>query len=322
MRRPRTVRRTGAIGSAVALGVAAALLAGCSMVTPFQPPWTKNVEAGSRALKDGNVLGATQEFDTAIQRGPGDLSVYAAVASECQKARRWDLAGRYAEKGFDAAEKAQPQERAKLADLAAAAYLQSGDTGKAFDLGRTAYRLDSNDPMIQNDLAYTCSEMPDADTPAGASRLTWASQLAQSAIKGVQAQPQDEATLGLCIDTLGWIQYKQKQYPDAVQTLARAADMAPNQPAILYHLGMAYTKMERYDDARTALERALKADPQYSPARTALDALPPTRQPTATQPAAGTPKPSAPSTGGTPRTAPNPLTAVPPAAVAPNPPKR
>jgi Flp pilus assembly protein TadD len=61
------------------------------------------------------------------------------------------------------------------------------------------------------------------------------------------------------LDTLGWIQFRTMDYPGAVRTLERAHELMPEHPEIAYHLGMAYEKVKRPDDARRLLRMALDA---------------------------------------------------------------
>jgi Flp pilus assembly protein TadD len=64
------------------------------------------------------------------------------------------------------------------------------------------------------------------------------------------------------LDTLGWVQYRRGAYQEASQSLAKAADLAPTIAPIQYHLGMAYARLGRKDDATLALRRALQLDPK------------------------------------------------------------
>ena len=59
-------------------------------------------------------------------------------------------------------------------------------------------------------------------------------------------------------DTLGWVYYLQKNYPKAVELLARAARGAPDEPVFNYHLGAALYQIRDYAGARKALEAAEK----------------------------------------------------------------
>jgi uncharacterized protein HemY len=59
-------------------------------------------------------------------------------------------------------------------------------------------------------------------------------------------------------DTLGWIYYKKKLFPQAIAALEDSVTRDPNNPLHHYHLGMAYLQSGDWPRARQALERALK----------------------------------------------------------------
>lgn len=50
-------------------------------------------------------------------------------------------------------------------------------------------------------------------------------------------------------DTLGWIHCQRGQYREAVGLLSKAAERSPNDATIQYHLGMAYYRLGRAQDA-------------------------------------------------------------------------
>ncbi len=59
------------------------------------------------------------------------------------------------------------------------------------------------------------------------------------------------------IDTLGWVYYKKELFPSAVQEFKTCVEKEPENPIFHYHLGLAYNKMWKYDQAKEALEKAL-----------------------------------------------------------------
>ncbi|HJT80281.1 MAG TPA: tetratricopeptide repeat protein, partial [Chthoniobacterales bacterium] len=86
--------------------------------------------------------------------------------------------------------------------------------------------------------------------------LDRAYQLAQ---KARSLQPGDASIA----DTLGWVLFKKRDYQQALPLLTEAADKAPNQPEISYHVGMCHYMMGAIEPARTALERALKSAAEF-----------------------------------------------------------
>jgi Flp pilus assembly protein TadD len=59
------------------------------------------------------------------------------------------------------------------------------------------------------------------------------------------------------IDTLGYVLIRNKRPEEALDVLARALTLAPGNPAILYHQGLAQAELGRTAEARTTLEVAL-----------------------------------------------------------------
>lgn len=77
-------------------------------------------------------------------------------------------------------------------------------------------------------------------------------------------------------DTLGWVHYKRNAPELAIPPLERAAKAEPGNPSYHYHLGLAYAKAGRPDDAERSLQQALKLRPDFteaSDARATLAAL-------------------------------------------------
>ena len=78
--------------------------------------------------------------------------------------------------------------------------------------------------------------------------------------------------------TYGWIAYRLGDFEEALTYLEPAAAGRPENPVIAYHLGMTYIALERPEDARAALSRAIQLGqgrivPQLEAAQRALDAL-------------------------------------------------
>jgi tetratricopeptide (TPR) repeat protein len=74
-------------------------------------------------------------------------------------------------------------------------------------------------------------------------------------------------------DTLGWIYYKQRQYPRALSLLEESSAKLGDIADVSYHLGMTQYIMGQEDAARGALERALKLSADFSGAEEARRCL-------------------------------------------------
>ena len=79
-------------------------------------------------------------------------------------------------------------------------------------------------------------------------------------------------------DTYGWIASRRGEYDEALPYLEAAAEGLPEDPLVHYHLGMTYLALDRAEEARAALTRALEIAgdsdlPQFDRAREALAGL-------------------------------------------------
>lgn len=77
-------------------------------------------------------------------------------------------------------------------------------------------------------------------------------------------------------DTVGWVRYQRGEYEEAATELQIAAREASDVPVIHYHLGMAYFRLGRNQDAKRHLETAVSAStdfPGLDEARSTLQTL-------------------------------------------------
>lgn len=113
--------------------------------------------------------------------------------------------------------------------------LAAGRTEEAEDHLRAAAQIDPGHAEARNDLAWLLAQHPE--------RLDEAYELASDAYALNDASA--------FADTLGWIHYLRGEYPMAVDLLSRAAQQAPGDPIVRYHLGMA---LARHGESSRALE--------------------------------------------------------------------
>ena len=76
--------------------------------------------------------------------------------------------------------------------------------------------------------------------------------------KAVALKPED----GFIVDSLGWVFYRLGRYDEAVTELERAIELRPQDPVINDHLGDAYWKVGRHHEARYQWQRALSFEPE------------------------------------------------------------
>ena len=71
---------------------------------------------------------------------------------------------------------------------------------------------------------------------------------------------------GSFVDSLGWALFRMNELTDAAFYLERALRLADrDDPEVLYHLGVVYSRLGRYADAYEVLQRAQELDPEYDP---------------------------------------------------------
>ena len=130
-----------------------------------------------------------------------------------------------------------------------AAAEQAGLHDKAADLFRKSIALDpANAADAYNYLAYMWAEH---DT-----HLDEAEQMIKLAL---QADPNN----GAYIDTLGWLEFRQGKFDQALSDLLRAAQkLTREDPVVLEHVGDACAKLNKPAQALDAWQKALNLDPQ------------------------------------------------------------
>jgi tetratricopeptide (TPR) repeat protein len=103
----------------------------------------------------------------------------------------------------------------------------------------------------------------------------WAEQNAQldeaeDAIKrALQLDPDNAAYL----DSMGWVQYRQGKYDQALESLNRAIENLPREdPVIFEHLGDVYLKLNRISRALESWQKAKTLDPSNKDLAAKIDA--------------------------------------------------
>ena len=130
-----------------------------------------------------------------------------------------------------------------------AAAEQAGLYDKAADLFRRSIALDSaNAGDAYNYLAYMWAEHD--------MHLEEAEQMAKLAL---QANPDN----GAYIDTLGWLEFREGKFDQALSDLLRAEQkLTRDDPVVLEHIGDTCAKLNKSSQALDAWQKALNLDPQ------------------------------------------------------------
>ena len=119
-------------------------------------------------------------------------------------------------------------------------------------------------------LAAACSRTPLPDLPVLRLDNFQAAVRAgiENAWQAAKAAPRDSAACG----RLGMVLHAHQQWGAAEACYLRAQNLDPDNFAWPYYLGVIYAEMGKPAASRQALQRALKIDPKYLPARVALAA--------------------------------------------------
>jgi tetratricopeptide (TPR) repeat protein len=73
------------------------------------------------------------------------------------------------------------------------------------------------------------------------------------------------------LDTLGWVSYKRGLFAQAIDRLKESSDRSGNKnPTVLYHLGMAYYRGGKRNEARETLAKALALSRNFNGADEAI----------------------------------------------------
>lgn len=121
---------------------------------------------------------------------------------------------------------------------------RDGDIAAAIATYETVYAQDSNNVVIANNLASLISAFRD-DEESLSRAATIARRLRGTEIPAFQ-------------DTYGWIAFRRGNLEEAVEYLEPAAAGLPGDALVQYHLGMTYAALNRIEDARRQLTRALE----------------------------------------------------------------
>lgn len=255
----------GAIQNAVAVRTYADLLfeAGrksdavkiASVLLERNPESVEAMEVKSRVLATaGKSSEALALIDKALAEQPNYAAALQLKAS--LKAKAGDAAT--ALELFDRAAAAD-DDNPNYAYQAAKVLAAQGKTDEAIVRLKKITEREPGYVAASNDLAWFLAES-DQDL-----------ELAFKLAKRASERQRDADTL----DTLGWVQYKLGSIDDAVATFNSALELRPESASIRYRLGLALAKAGSSDQARAALEQAIRGNafPELSEAKAELARL-------------------------------------------------
>lgn len=183
-------------------------------------------------------------------------SVFSRYRDDLTREQRWTLRARLEDAwGFPERAKAlyerlvartsgaeRHSHRLRLADVCA----RSGELERGIEILEDLLAQSSRDVVRLNALGFV---LADADQ-----RLDEAEVWLRRAYR---LAPEET----FVIDSLGWLLYRQGDYPSAARLLRRARRAAPRDPEILRHLGDTLGALGEWNEARAVYQAALKARP-------------------------------------------------------------
>lgn len=123
---------------------------------------------------------------------------------------------------------------------------QSQQWPKAVADFKRALQLSPDQPFVLNYLGYSWAD-----------RGVHLSEARQMIEHAAEKRPND----GAVTDSLGWVEFREGRYKDAVKTLERAVELEPEDATINGHLGDAYLAVGRKIEAQYQWRRALTMHP-------------------------------------------------------------
>ena len=140
-------------------------------------------------------------------------------------------------------------------NVLATSYLSDGKLDKAIEHTEKLLAGESDNPVLLNNLAWAYQQKGDK-------------RAREFGEKALAIAPQSPAVM----DTLGWILVQTDDPNRGLDLLKKAADAAPNQGDIRYHMAAGLQRTGRTDDARKELEKLLASGDELQNFSTKADA--------------------------------------------------
>jgi tetratricopeptide (TPR) repeat protein len=202
---------------------------------------------GNWLLQNGDRGGAKAFFEAARRTNPDFREAEVALAVVDMNDGKLDDA-----RALLKSVMAVRDQDVELLSEAGALELAAGRVPDAIVQFRKILAIDRNNIHGLNNLAYLLANTNQSDEA-----LALAQQARELAPGTVEVE-----------DTLGWVLYRRGIYGEAVSYLESAAKKSSD-PAIQYHVGLAYLKAGKWERGKQVLTSALKAAPQLEEAQMA-----------------------------------------------------
>ena len=230
--------------------------------------WAQSLCAQSLA-HTGDFKKAKSLLVKGLEKAPRDSSLLGAILN---LARLWPEQKEALQKRVLAV---APKEDDALHDLHARVYLEQGDEKKArvlllerqkekpgdarraMALARHLDRAGFKRDAAKSAIALMEREAPTTDTlNFAAFALAQANVDADDAVVYATRALYKGPLNGYVTDTLGWALYRAKKNDEAKAVLLRANTLSPNEPEILYHLGVVLRALGENNEAKRVLNKA------------------------------------------------------------------
>lgn len=197
--------------------------------------------AAKLALAKGETNNATRLLREVAQKSPEASGLYTLLAQlESASGNNQNAVEQY-----KAALERNPQDLTAHLQLGMA-YDATGDFANARKQYETVVKANPRVALAWNNLAYLLAErFNDLDAALSA------------ASKARELQPSDPDTA----DTLGWIHFRRKEYPQALNLLREAAVRHSDHPEVIYHLARAEYVMGLAPEAKASFEKLIALRP-------------------------------------------------------------
>ena len=155
------------------------------------------------------------------------------------------------------------------------AYIQAGNTDKAFEVGEKEVALKPDDVQTLAVLGQTIPRAMNANTPEKEKQLAKAENYAKRAIEVTPTIPKPDgmpdqnfvaaknSTLSMAHSGLGLVYFRLGKFNQAIPELEQSVKIDPNptpDPVNLYLLGLANQKASHYDDAAVAFSKCAEVN--------------------------------------------------------------
>ena len=159
----------------------------------------------------------------------------------------------------------------------AQAYCDAGNLTKGAADYQAVINAKPNDTEAYNDLAYAYAVADSTPNLPQALALAQRALALAAKLAPTNLRPQEQIDLEISAyrDTLGWVQYRMGDYPNALANVQAAINVIPREAGERYHLGMIYKALHQPDAARAELTHATLLAQGYADAQRELNALNP-----------------------------------------------